>query len=599
MNDTLIQKSNEAYYGTEEAILTDTEFDLLSEHGLDQDSRNFRTKVKHAIPMGSLAKIKTANEFSSWLKKFPGYILVAMPKLDGCSIALSYRQGSLDRAVTRGDGTYGNLITENIMQTQVITGLVGPNLEARGEALIHKGYAKDYDKNLRNICSGMLNAKDPREDLAKVRVVLFDVHGDCWQTWNQKKAFFSYLTNTVPYVEFQVHNTDTIYDSLKRLYDAWATNYEFKIDGLVIQAIKDPDAPLPPLELMPTDKVALKFQDASVTAVIDRIEWYQGKHGKLAPVVILANGGVEIDSTRVQRISASNYALMRFVGLGVGAQIQVIKANQIIPYISAVDKPSLREIDVLPICPDCGTQSIFNATQVDAICPNHDCPGKVLVTLQKQIELFDIDFISEATIEKLVDAGYDTLEKIFRLTVEELVVLDGFGLTSARYLVNALQHASLTEAKVFKAAGLKQLGARKGAMLLDHYGSLDNLILSVMERGLDDIPNFGDIQKGLIEDNLGAIVEIQKRFRALNIIILPHKKETVAMQVCMTGTCPGIPRADLENMLKARNIKSLDSVTKDCSLLICEDPNGNSSKLQKARKLGVKIQSYKDFLASI
>jgi DNA ligase (NAD+) len=290
---------------------------------------------------------------------------------------------------------------------------------------------------------------------------------------------------------------------------------------------------------------------------------------------------------------------MRFVGLGIGAKIQVIKANQIIPYVSAVDQPSMIGVERLPICPDCGIRSELNASQVDAICLNEDCPGKVLVTLQKQIELFDIDFISEATIEKLVDAGYDTLEKIFRLTVEELVVLDGFGLTSARYLVNALQHASLTEAKVFKAAGLKQLGARKGAMLLDHYGSLDNMILSIMERGLDDIPNFGDIQKGLIEDNLGAIVEIQKRFRALNITILPHKKETIAMQVCMTGTCPGIPRADLEVKLMMRKIKVLDSVTKDCSLLICEDPNGSSSKLQKARKLGIPIQSYKDFLATL
>ena len=603
-NKNLLEESNKAYYDSEDPILTDSEFDLLAETGLDLDSRNFRTKVAHRIPMGSLAKIKNAQDLEYWMKRNPNAMIVVMPKIDGASISLSYRHSELEKAVTRGNGIEGNLVTENIRLTQVLNMIPGSEVEIRAEAVITKKHAGDFDKNLRNVCAGMLGAKEPRPDLYKVNLVIFDVIADHLVSWNDKKAFFKSLPNwaVVPHYEVPlaaIVTPELLYEKLEWLYQQTLGIATYAIDGLVLYFIEDPNAPLPLPELLPTNKVAVKFQDPSVAATVGDIEWTQGKHGKLAPVLILADGGVEIDSTRVRRISASNYSLLRAAGLGIGAKIQVIKANQIIPYVSSVDETSLRGIGSLPYCPDCGVQSLFNETRVDAVCANISCPGKALVILQKQLECLEIDFISDTTIEKLANAGYDSLEKLFAATAEEIAKLNGFGLKSATYLVNTLKNASLIEAQVFKMVGLKGLGARKGAMLLDHYGSLLNMIEEVSHNGLDNIPNFGEIQADLVEKHIADIMQMRLRLMTLGIKIIPHAPKATGISVCATGPCPGYARHELESLLKKYGYILVTDITKECTLLLCSDKTSNSSKLQKAAKRGIKVQSYDEFLAEL
>lgn len=601
MSNDLIKKSNEAYYDQGNPLITDAEFDLLSQHGLDQDSRNFRTKAQHTFPMGSLDKIKTIEQWKAWIQKFPTGLLVVMPKLDGGSMALSYKDGQLISGITRGDGVYGNLITKNIMATQVCKDLGDFSGEFRAEAIMKKVYAADYDKNLRNICTGMLGAKELRPDLAKIDLVIFDIYANRCQTWNQKrKAFHQFPGVSVPFLELDFEketDLEKLYAQLADHYEVWKSDdFPYAIDGLVVQFIADPDAIMSIPELIPTEKIALKFQDDSVPAVIGAVEWFQGQYGKLAPVLVLETP-VEIDSTSVQRISASNYALLREAGLGIGAKIQVIKANQIIPFVSAVDQPSTKGIENLPDCPDCGMRSELNATGVDAICVNHDCPGKILVILQKQIECFDIDFISDTTIEKLVDAGHDSLEKLFALDVKTMAAIDGFGERSAEWFVSKLHNTPLTEARVFKMAGLKGLGERKGTALLDHYKSLKNLCWSVHHHGVDDIPGFGDIQKEQVKSGVPKLIGLRLLLDKLGVTIIPHqpKRASTTMNVCATGKCMYADRGELGAILHRLGFNMVDAVNKDCHLLLCEDPNSGSSKLQKAAKLGVRIQSYKNF----
>jgi DNA ligase (NAD+) len=593
---SLVQQANMAY-DTGEPILTDQEFDLLADNGLDLDSRNFRTKVEHTIPMGSLDKIKTVDDLARWLRNYSNAILIVMPKLDGSSISLSYKNGELTRAVTRGDGAYGNLITDNIMETNAIKAVCGPDMEVRAEALIPKRYATQYDKNLRNTVAGMINAKDTRPELAQVDLVIFDIFGPQFETWEQKRQALNLLPKVVPYHEINAMPAPELYALLESLYNTWSSPaFAYAIDGLVVHAIFDPARPLPAPQLIPEDKVAIKFKDESKSAIVADIEWTQGMHGKLAPVLVLADGGVELDGTQVQRVSASNYSLLRAAGLGQGAKIQVIKSNQIIPFVSAIDEPSLMGIEFLPVCPDCGERSTWNASHVDAICANQDCPGKANVEIVRILEIFGIEFTSDTTVAKLTAAGYNTLEKLFAMSIDEMAAIPGFGKSSATYFVTKLHSASISEAKAFKAVGLKGLGERMGVTLLDHYGSLSAMIQSVQSRGLDSISGFGGIHKAKIEANLEAIIQMRDRLIALGVKIIPHQKALAGLTtVCATGTCPGYARGDLNALLTRLGYEPVSDVNKDCKLLLCEDPLSGSSKLKKAAKLGISVQSYRKF----
>ena len=605
--DTLIQTANTAYYTTGDTILTDREFDLLADTGLDLDPRNFRRKVSHSYPMGSLSKVKNVEALRRWMADQPeAKLYVVMPKYDGNAIAQSYPGRDLARSATRGDGEVGNDVSANMLHTQTLrtlpAGLSG--LELRVEAIIPKRHSADFEKNIRNVASGRINAKDPEPAvLGLIQTIVLDVVAPGFTTWRQKKELFSRLPqqHRPPYAEITTTDPDLLFDLLQTFFEKFsAEDFPYKIDGLVVEAMVDEDTPLPPPSLDPTHKVAVKFDEAGVPGTIGRIEVNLGLHAKLCPVLIL-DPPVEIDGTTVTRITASNYALLQAMRLGVGAQATVFKAGDIIPEIGEVLVGSDVGLE-LPLCPACGTNSQWNTTGVDAVCPNPECEGGEIVRMQKFVALLGIDFVSDTTIENLYRYGIDTLEKLFAATIEDLARLPGFGVKSSTHLVNSLAAAQLSEAQVIKATWLKGVGVRKSAMLLDHYGTLDALLRQARQSGLDNIPNFGPIQTALVEQNLDKIESTRSRIETLGIRILPHQppvRVAETQYVCATGACPGFTRAELSSLLAKHGYIMEDRVSKNCQLLICADPGGKSDKLTAARKKGITIQSYGEFLTRL
>jgi|GEM_PF-2145519 len=606
MATPLVEKANEAYYGSDSPILSDEEFNLLTDDGLDIDSRNFRIKAEHHIPMMSLDKKKDAADLSKWhYKNLP--MVVVSPKLDGNSIALSYRKGRLVRAVTRGDGRYGNDVTLHVLRTNVRRELPFPiDCEARAEAIMPKTYASQYDKNLRNVVSGLINAKDPRPGLERIDVVFFDIYGKGLETYAQKQELIAHLNRelTMEFVELPTknHTLVDVYDELENsVYAHWnSEDFPYNIDGLVLQALPDgrDTVPQDPAYENPKDKVAVKFTKGAHPAFIGAIEWKLGKHDKLTPVLVLENP-VEIDGTSVQRISASNYSLLNEAGLGIGAHIGVVKSGDIIPFVKEVYTPSYEGLE-LPLCPCCQMLAGLSDSRVDAVCVNNACEGTTLVQLQRAFDVFNIDFVSDATIETLVKHGHDSLEKIWALQEPDLKALEGFGDKSARYIVTALSKVSLTEAQVVKLAGLKGIGERKAIMLLDAYGSLDSALADIAKNGMRKIDGFGPIQMALVSSHIDRIRTMRDRLQALNIPIRSHRAAaTDAPEVCCTGTCivDGVKygRTELEKILAESGYKMVSSVTKACDMVICESPEGNSSKLKMARKKGLPIKTYEDF----
>lgn len=587
-------------------ILADHEFDLLADHGLSVESRNFRQKVQHPFPMGSLDKIKDTSSLKRWMPESRTPFAV-MPKLDGCSIRLSYRDGILVQAVTRGDGWVGNDVTQNILCTNVVKDLGEPmTIDVRVEAAIKQCHASKFDKNLRNIASGMINAKDPRPELALVDCIVIDVFTGQPMSWWDKAFLLKKLfpkEMVVPIITINPFeggfDFSRTFDWAKDIKEAWDRTLPYALDGVVLKVFPVLTAVLPVQDgLIPKNKIALKFGSPEAETVVESIDWSLGQHGKLTPVLNVKP--VELDGTTVRRVSASNYALLKEAGMGLGAKVSVTKSGDIIPFVTKVHQESKTGLEV-PCCPECGEQATLSISGVDALCINQDCNGNALVRLKKTVGLFGIDFVSDSTIEALFRAGFDTIEKLFELSESDLVALPGFGEKTAAYLVAALKSAQLTEAQVIKSAFLKGIGERKGKALLDHYGSIEDFIAGVMVSGLDEIEGFGPIQAKMINENAGVIADMLYVFNRLGVKIIPHEKTggNVAQQiVCCTGTCSQYPRKELAIVLERKGFSMVDTVTKETTLLLCADPNGNSSKLTKARKQGILIQSYDEFFAS-
>jgi DNA ligase (NAD+) len=602
---TLVQEANAAY-DEGNPILKDQEFDLLENNGLDLDPRNFRKKVDHPFIMGSLDKIKSIEDLVRWMPTaHPSFAL--MPKLDGLSLRLRYEEGFLTLAVTRGNGTTGSDVTANVLHTNVRKKLPRRvTLDVRVEGVIRKEHASKFDKNLRNVAAGMIGAKEPRPELALIDCVVIDIVTGEPMSWEDKQAlmdelFPENLVVTKMTVDSQVDQFEysNLFSWAEEMKVKWDVTLPYALDGVVLYTFPLTSSPLPiQTTKYPADKVSLKFGSLETESSIQNIEWTLGQHGKLTPVLNIAP--VELDGTTVSRVSASNYALLKAAGMGIGAKVMVTKSGDIIPYITKVLEPSTQDLDQ-PVCPVCGQPSVLSDTGVDALCKNDQCEGQSLVRLQKTFALFEIDFISDATIEALCGAGHDTLEKIFSLSVSDIESLQGFGNKSATYIVDSLKNAKLTEAKVIKSAFLKGIGERKGTALLNHYGTIDEMVCSVMLAGLEKIEGFGPNQTKLIEENIEVIANQLVRFQLLGVDIIPHEKpdsSSVAHVVCCTGTCEMYARKELAQVLEQRGFKTVSSVTKETTLLLCADPQGNSSKLKKARSQGIPIQSYEEFFAT-
>ena len=604
---TLIEAANVAY-DQGSPVLTDSEFDLLAETGLEIDPRNFRRKVQHPFVMGSLDKIRDREKLAKWLPA--GTAFAVMPKLDGSSIRLSYVGGTLVEASTRGDAFVGNLVTENIRFTNVLSQLPRPvTIQVRVEAVIKEEHQAFFGEgNLRNIAAGKINAKDPQpEALAKIDCIAIDVI-DPTRTlsWREKQSLLETLFPERMRVPVALCDpADGTFPScdlwlwMEGVMKTWKKRLPYAQDGLVLQVFRSMDDPLPlPKGKIPGDKIALKFGSPEKQSTIRNIEWCLGQHGKLTPVLQIEP--VELDGTTVQRISASNYSLLKAAGMGLGAEVMVTKSGDIIPFVTKVVTPSISGL-AIPRCPACDEQASLSDSGVDALCVNPECEGNALVRLKKTVGLFGIDFVSGATIETLSSAGYDTLEKLFSLSESDIESLPGFGEKSASYLVSSLKSAKLTEAQVIKSAFLKGIGERKGKALLDHYGSIEDFLAGVMVDGLANIEGFGPIQAQLINEKIGEIADQLHRFRSLGVTILPHEKPAEGgagrQVVCCTGTCNQYPRKELARVLEEKGFQMVDSVTKETTLLLCADPNGSSSKLTKARKQGILVQSYDEFFA--
>ena len=579
-------------------------------------------KEEHESPMLSLDKTKDREA----LRSFMGVHRTLLSwKLDGLTIVLTYENGQLEKAVTRGNGVVGEVITNNAKVFKNIP-LQIPfkgRLVLRGEAVItYSDFEKinatieDADakyKNPRNLCSGSVrqlnNEVTARRNVRFYAFSLVSAEGEDFK--NSHEFQFEWLKEQgFDVVEYRVCTGETLDDAMDYFARA-VTENDFPSDGLV--ALYDDIAygeSLGRTAKFPRNAFAFKWADEMKETHLLEIEWSPSRTGLINPVAIFEP--VELEGTTVSRASVHNVSILKELELGIGDSISVYKANMIIPQI-AENLTRSRNLEIPNQCPACGMEAaIRKENDVESLyCLNPDCPAKKIKAFALFVsrDAMNIDGLSEATLEKFIARGFiHDFGDIFEIGKhrEEIVEMDGFGEKSFENLWASLEKAKeTTPAKVIYSLGISNIGLANAKVICRHFDDDLERIRRADEEEISAIDTIGPV----IAKNLTDYFRKEENNRKLDHLLshLHLKKEEKAgeqifagMNFVVTGSVEHFAnRGELKEYIESFGGKVTGSVTGKTNYLINNDTASTSSKNKKARELGIPILSEEEFLSLV
>lgn len=582
-------------------------------------------KERHERPMLSLDKTKEVGR----LKEFIGNQQAVISwKMDGLTIVLTYREGELVKAVTRGNGEIGEVITNNAKVFQNIP-LHIPyqgELILRGEAIIgYRDFEKinaqieDVDakyKNPRNLCSGSVRQLS-NEVTAKrnVRFYAFTlVRAEGVDFENSRARQLDWLFEQgFEVVEHHKVTAQTIEEEVG-WFAAHIAENDFPSDGLVL--VYDDIAygqSLGTTAKFPRDSFAFKWADEIRDTKLLEIEWSPSRTGLINPVAIFEP--VELEGTTVSRASVHNLSIMEELELGIGDTIQVYKANMIIPQIAENLTRSGR-IEIPKVCPVCGGAtriSMENETKT-LYCTNPQCQAKQVKSFALFVsrDALNIEGMSEATLEKFIDSGFikDVVD-IFHLDryEEQIKTLEGFGEKSYVNLQNSIEKARATTLpKLVYSLGILNIGLANAKMICKALGNDPRRIMDATREELSEIPGVGDVIAGTYVEYFARESHRDLFLRLLEEVTLPEAEteEDAAAQIfvgknfVITGSVTHFAnRSEVKELIESKGGKVTGSVTSKTDYLINNDVESTSSKNKKARELNIPIISEEEFLAML
>ena len=634
----ILNEASRAYYAQDREIMSNYEYDKLYDElvSLEDETGTVMAgsptvsvgyeavdelpKERHESPMLSLGKTKSREDLRDWLGEQKGLLSW---KLDGLTIVLTYRDGQLFKAVTRGNGEIGEVITGNarVFVNLPLSIPFKGELVLRGEAVItYEDFRKineqieDADaryKNPRNLCSGSVRQLN-NEITAQRNVRFFAfalVKADDVDFQNSRKEQFLFLQKLgFEVVEFKEVDSDTILSAVEE-FENKVAGYSVPSDGLVL--IYDDIAyglSLGRTAKFPRDSIAFKWADETAETTLREIEWSASRTGLINPVAIF--DPVELEGTTVSRASVHNISIVRGLKLGIGDRITVYKANMIIPQIAE----NLTGSDTLPIpdaCPVCGgATKIEQVNDVQSLyCTNPDCDAKKLkaFTLFVSRDAMNIDGLSEATLEKFLGRGYlHTFADLFHLGKyeEEIIEMEGFGEKSFRNLMESLERARKTTLpRVIYGLGIANIGLANAKMLCrEYHDDLERMMEADVEE-LILIDGIGGVIAGTFHDYWQSETNrknMKKLLKELEIEQIEVDESALTLQgkvFVVTGSLEHFDgRSALKELIESRGGKVTGSVTGKTTCLINNDIASNSSKNKKAKELEVPIVTEEDFM---
>lgn len=639
-----LNEASRAYYAEAREIMSNYEYDakydelvkLELETGIilaNSPTRNVGYEVVSKLPkenhpskMLSLDKTKSVDDLSSFLGNQKGLLSW---KLDGLTIVLTYQNGELLKAVTRGNGEVGEIITANAKTFENVP-LKIPykgDLVLRGEAVI--GY-KDFNqinleiedvdlkyKNPRNLCSGSVRQLDSSITASRhVKFYAFslvDASGVDFN--NSRKSQFDFLSSLgFDVVEHRMVDAKSVYDNVEYFRNK-ITTMDIPSDGLVL-VLEDLEysKSLGVTAKFPKDAIAFKWQDETALTTLREIEWSASRTGLINPVAIF--DPVELEGTTVSRASVHNISIVKELGLDIGDEILVYKANMIIPQIAKnvtldnlKNKKLKKIIDIPKTCPVCGADTIIKSDNESLTlnCTNPNCPAKRLKSFSLLVsrDALNIDGLSESTLEKFLACGFiKEYADIYHLDrfKDEIISMEGFGDKSYDNLIGSINKSRKSNlVRVLYGIGITGIGLANAKLIAKYYDYDISKIKSATIEDLISIDQMGEVlateiynyfrDKNNIKqlDNLLDNLELEKIETSDNLIL---KDKTFVI----TGSLVKYSnRKELVAIIEKYGGKSASSVSSQTDYLINNDINSTSSKNKKAKELGIPIITEEDF----
>ena len=575
-------------------------------------------KVNHTIQMGSLQDVFSFSEVEDFFNRISESVdspkFTVEPKIDGLSCSLEYRNGVLVCGSTRGDGFVGEDVTANIKTIGSVPLELPdklPLLEVRGEVYMPRSvFAKLQDemelnsetpfKNPRNAAAGSLRQKDSRI-AAKRRLDIF-----CFNVQQVEGKDFSSHRETLDYLKsqgFKVIPKYTLVDSysdiVRCIREIGDNRFDlpYDIDGVVIKLDSLPAREqIGATSKVPRWAVAYKFPPEEKVTKLKEIEVNVGRTGVITPVAVFDT--VLLAGTSVSRATLHNQDFITERGIRIGDMITVRKAGDIIPEVLGVAEPTgSGETFRLPeICPVCGSKAVRDEGESALRCSNIDCPAQVLrrIIYFASKPAMNIDGLGPEKAKALYESGLiRSISDIYRLTVDDLLTLEGYKRKSAENLINAIESSKSNSLdRLLCGLGIKNIGSASAKLLCDKLGDIDS-ILAASAEDIENIDGFGSLTAEAVVEALGEphMIKTIEELRRLGVN-MSYERTAVSDKLggktfVITGTLPTMKRDEAQALIERNGGVVKSSVSKKTDYLLAGEDAG--SKLTKARELGINI----------
>jgi len=610
-----LSEAREAYYNSETPLMTDAEFDAMEEElrRLNPAHSYFSTvgisssgkKISHSIPMLSMGKAKTVEDVSKWQEKLKlpeNTSWIIEPKIDGLSATCLYRKGKLIHVASRGDGQEGQDISHIAPYLKDIPPEIhfsNEELEIRGELYLPKNSSYDTQgKPLRNNCVGLINRKEDRADLHHVRFASYQMvaHDNSILPATEEEKIKLLEQEGFHTIEYSLLNNKT---EMKEVYSHYLEKdrdrWLYETDGLIVMlnqcSLHEEIDSRWVVDHHHHYAIALKPPAASRETKLINVEWQISRLGSLIPVAQFEP--VQLGGAQLERATLHNFQFAKDLQLIPGDTLIIERANDVIPYVRGNKSSRDREIKgfIHPLiprsCPSCSSELVEEGVHLK--CSNNQCPERKVQSILYWVRMSGMEQIAEATIRQLIlRQRISGIGDIYRLKAEDFEALEGFGEKKINNFLAQTEQSRHLNAQDF----ISKLG-----IPLVQKKSLKKLNINSLEDFLgfnDDTYAIGRniIQWKSVPENRQLVDEL------VNVLQISRKEDLQeAVEICMTGKGP-MGRKELTNLLEDKGFLISSSVTQSTRLLLTDNPEGNSSKLQKARKQGTPIRSYEDFLNS-
>lgn len=634
----LLNQASRAYYAEDREIMSNQEYDALYDElerlegetgiilansptvSVGYEAVDELPKERHETPMLSLDKTKSREELRDWLQ---GNLAILSWKLDGLTVVLTYREGKLSKAVTRGNGEIGEVVTNNAKAFKNIPLAIpfAGELVLRGEAVIAYSDFEQMNaeledaetkyKNPRNLCSGSVRQLNS-EITAKrnVRFYAFSlVNAEGMDFHNSREEQFDFLAEQgFEVVEHYRVTEENILDTIGQ-FEKKIEGYDIPSDGLVLtyEDIAYGQS-LGRTAKFPRHSIAFKWADELRETTLTEIEWSASRTGLINPVAIFEP--VELEGTTVSRASVHNISILRGLKLGIGDRITVYKANMIIPQI-AENLTCSDNVEIPAVCPVCGgATELRQMNEVQSLyCTNERCAAKRIKAFALFVsrDAMNIEGLSEATLEKFVDMGFiQEYSDIYHLDRyrEQIVKMEGFGEKSYHNLIESVSTSrNTTLPRVIYGLGIANIGVANAKMLCRHFDYDMDRMRCADVQSLSAIEGVGEVIASAFveymqdEDNLQKIEHLMQELQ-LEIPVAEGSQTMSGLNFVITGSLEHFAnRNDLKDIIESKGGKVTGSVTSKTTALINNDVTSASSKNKKAKELGIPILSEDDFLS--